>query len=106
MTRLSESVEMKKGPVVAVVATLLVAGLAACDGAPTGFADAASLSLGFRAGSGSNGSTGSVVSPDAPGLQPSIEVSGDNDTLTIDNVFLVVDGLKAEAREGDCEGEA
>lgn len=96
---LSESRRMKESPVVAVVATLLVAGLAACDGSPTGFENAASLSLGFRAESGSSANA-------SPGLRPSIEVSGDNGTLTIDSVFLVVDEFKAEAREGDCEGEA
>lgn len=105
MSMLTASMRTRR-PLVAVAATLLVAGMAACDGSPTGFEDAASLSLGFRAESGSIGSTGSVVSPDARGLQPSIQVSGDNGTLTIDSVFLVVDEFKVEAREGDCEGEA
>jgi len=102
----SDSIEMHKSPVVAAVVTLLVAGLAACDGSPTGFEDAASLSLGFRAESGSSGSSGSAVFTDGSQLRPSIEVSGDNGTLTIDSVFLVVDEFKAEAEEGDCEGDA
>lgn len=102
---LTESMRTRR-PLVAVAATLLLAGMAACDGSPTAFEDAASLSLGFRAESGSSAGSGSAVSPDAPGLQPSIQVSGDNGTLTIDSVFLVVDEFKAEVEEGDCEGQA
>ena len=88
------------------LAGLLLAGLAACDSSPTGFEDAASLSLGFRAESGATASSSSAGPSTAPGLSPSVQVSGDNGTLTMDSVFLVVDEFKAEVEEGDCEGDA
>lgn len=90
----------------AAVSTLLLAGLGACDGSPTAFEDAPSLSLGFRAESGGGAGTSSQVSPRSPHVRPSIQVSGDNGTLTLDSVFLVVDEFKAEVEEGDCEQQA
>lgn len=85
---------------------LLVAALAACDGSPTGLEDGASLSLGFRSTTSGTSTSAAVASPGAADLSPSIQATGDNGTLTLESVFLVVDEFKAGVGEGDCAEEA
>lgn len=85
---------------------LLVAGLAACDGSPTGFEDSASLSLGFQSTTSGSSGSASVASPDAARLSSSIQATGNNGTLTLESVFLVVDEFKAEVGAGDCAEQA
>lgn len=95
-----------KRPLRTAASLLLVAGLAACDGSSTGVEDGASLSLGFRSTTSGASTSSSFMAADAPGLSASVQATGDNGTLTLESVFLVVDEFKAEVGEGDCDEQA
>lgn len=95
-----------KRPIRLAATTFLVAGLAACDGSPVGLGDGATLSLGFRTTTSGSSTGSSLLAAHVPGLSPAIQVSGDNGTLTLESIYLVVDEFKAGVGDGDCDEQA
>lgn len=91
-----------RGPRIA----FLVLAVAACSSS-TGPGETGSVSIAFRAVDG--GDASASLTPRSPSVSLSsvpVVVEGSNGTLTIDEVWLIVDELKLEATQGACdEGE-